>query len=633
MSEPGHDEWKQGNKHMEQGAYEKAIASYTAALAKNPTYGDARFNRGLAYYLVHRYMHALEDLHWAMELEPKRADIRLLLGKVRVELGENALAIQNYREALALDPNLTDARVAIAVLEDRGISEETDETDFVPSPRLGSNASPGRPRAPEAPRELPTAAEIVRPQQDETLIGAIERTLHSIPDDEDPRRLTRRAILLSALHRREAADAWERIFRHSGRGDDLLAAIRTRFEFGEWEEVLRLSASAPDPDSQDLVRMEAHALLATGRPEDARRRLEGVADPTAETQRVLVGTLLALGDAPAALAAVTRLGSMAPADPRTATLRRIVDRSWFGSSRPLDTLVGLDSVKARVRERVVLPTLVPEIFLSRIPTNKFLMMGPPGCGKTSVARLAAREAHAQLRLLHLSSVLNLYTGNSEANLTAVFTEAKDAARETPVVLFIDEVDSIGVTRERMVQYGEHRLINHFMNELDQIAFYPGLMILAATNVPFDLDPAVLRSGRLGTPIYVGPPSADARRQLLERERQRFPSATFDAGRLASDLRWYSPADIDLVFTNLAYAQAARALEGTNAPVGEPEIRAAFRAVIPSVRKWFQRLTDTLERDPAFDALMTEDLRRDLEEYRQSLRQAGSDPTRRSSMFG
>ncbi len=631
LTEPGRADYLAGNAHFTAGRIEEAIASYDRAVAADPNNATYRYNRGLALMVRTHYQQAIEDLHVALELEPDKADVRFLLGEIRARLGEKALALANYQESLARDPTFQPARTAIERLSSTGPPDQTGERSDRPTLRQTSEKpSPREPE--EAPLDLPTVAELVRTASDESNVVAIEHALHAYPPSGDKRSILKRAVLLSALHRREAGASWERAMGFWGPRAELLErATRAYYEAGEWDEILRLAGPLSSPPTQEIARLWAHALQASGRSKEAIALLKQIPDPSEHTLLALAGLHLAVGEQTLACAVAKKAAECGLRTHET-TLSAIADRSWFSSHRPLDDLAGLDGLKAQVRERVVLPLLVPELYLSGPISNKFLMMGPPGCGKTTIARVAAIEAGARLKTIHLTSILNLFTGNSEANLTSLFVEAKDAAREGPVILLVDEVDSIAVRRETMVQAGEHRLVNHFMDELDQIRGFPGLVVLAATNLPFDIDSAVLRSGRLGSPLYVGPPDTRARRRLLAYHLARYPDDGIDLDRLAIDLESYSPADIEQAFATVQYARSARRLSGKAEPLTEAEIRSAFDEIAPSVRNWFVRVLERIRMDPSVEGLISGDLRRDLDEFQTKTEKDRAGRDTKSSMF-
>lgn len=188
------------------------------------------------------------------------------------------------------------------------------------------------------------------------------------------------------------------------------------------------------------------------------------------------------------------------------------------AERPKVTLAdvgGLDAVKRRIRQSFLDPLANPDIaraFGSRV-RGGLLLSGPPGCGKTFLARAMAGELGAGFMSVALTDVLTMWLGESEANLHDVFVKARLAR---PMVLFFDEVDALGGRRSAQVSgSGMRPLVNQFLTELDGIGSdNEGLFILAATNHPWDVDEALLRPGRFDRVILVPPPDQQARDGIL-----------------------------------------------------------------------------------------------------------------------
>ena len=632
---PGEEDWEAGNRSYLVDNFDKALEAYDRAVLADADNPDYRFNRGVALMRLRQFHKALDDFHSTMEIEPRNPQVRYMLGEVRSEMGERELAILNFQTALGLNPDHAPSKRALRALDPGStpgdpLKRAHLEIRLTISSPEGEHIG-GKPE--QEPLRIRTLSEIVHVSSDETPVVAMERTLRSLDRENNLEDTVNKGVVLSALHRREAGPCWKRVLQRGGpNGEALSRAVQSYFESADWEEVCKLSNEAGSRPSEQVLRWNAQAMVAQGRPAEAIELIRTLSDPASKTLRVLAGSYLSLDERGPALAAATQARALDPGNPVMGSLVQIADGSWFAARRPLDSLAGLEATKTIIRERVVLPLLVPELYLSNLATNRFLMMGPPGCGKTTLARVAAAEAHARIEVLHLTSVLNLFTGNSEANLTALFKEAKDLAEEGPVVLLIDEVDSIAVAREAMNQAGERRLVTHFMSELDALRGFPNLVVLAATNVPFDIDSAVLRSGRLGTPLYVAPPDEKAREELIDRQLRGMNHEGIDTTVVAVKLNWYSPADIESAFTTLRFRSRRLRLSGKEHRVTTQEVMDEFDHISPSVRIWFHRLSARLKSEPTLEALLGADLRGDLEKFEAVSKKPIESPESKSLMF-
>ena len=150
---------------------------------------------------------------------------------------------------------------------------------------------------------------------------------------------------------------------------------------------------------------------------------------------------------------------------------------------------GMDQVKREIDLKIVQPLLHPEIYKAygKKIGGGILLYGPPGCGKTYIAKATAGQINAKFISLSLNDILDMWIGNSEKNLHHIFEVARE---NTPCVLFIDEIDALGASRSDMKQSAGKNLINQFLQELDGISNdNEGLLILGATNMPWHLDTA------------------------------------------------------------------------------------------------------------------------------------------------
>ncbi|MEM9824075.1 MAG: AAA family ATPase, partial [Bacteroidota bacterium] len=176
---------------------------------------------------------------------------------------------------------------------------------------------------------------------------------------------------------------------------------------------------------------------------------------------------------------------------------------------------GMDKVKEEIRMKIIHPLEHPEIYKAygKKIGGGILMYGPPGCGKTHLAKATAGQVKANFIAVGISDILDLYLGQSERNLHAIFEKARQLK---PCVLFFDEVDALGANRTDMRQSAGRHLINQFLAELDGVEYSnEGVLILAATNAPWHLDPAFRRPGRFDRIIFVPPPDQAAREAILE----------------------------------------------------------------------------------------------------------------------
>ena len=171
---------------------------------------------------------------------------------------------------------------------------------------------------------------------------------------------------------------------------------------------------------------------------------------------------------------------------------------------------GMEEVKEQIRMKIIYPLEHQEMFkqYGKKIGGGILMYGPPGCGKTYLARATAGEIKANFLSIGINDILGMWMGESESNLHEVFEQAR---RNTPCVLFFDEVDALAASRSDMRKSGARHAINQFLNELDGVdSSNEGVLILAATNAPWHLDSAFRRPGRFDRILFVPPPDTKAR---------------------------------------------------------------------------------------------------------------------------
>ncbi len=203
---------------------------------------------------------------------------------------------------------------------------------------------------------------------------------------------------------------------------------------------------------------------------------------------------------------------------------------------------GLKTQTKRMREIVELPLKHPEIFtrLNIEPHSGILLYGPPGCGKTLIAKVLASESEANFYSINGPEIMNKYYGETEARLRDIFKEAKE---NSPSVIFIDEIDAIAPKREEAYGDVEKRVVAQLLALMDGLNDRGNVIVLGATNRPESVDPALRRPGRFDREIEISVPNADGRLEILQIHTRGMPLQDVDLKTLAAELHGYTGADI------------------------------------------------------------------------------------------
>ncbi|WP_299055167.1 ATP-binding protein [uncultured Nocardioides sp.] len=215
-----------------------------------------------------------------------------------------------------------------------------------------------------------------------------------------------------------------------------------------------------------------------------------------------------------------------------------------------------------------------------------LMYGPPGVGKTFIARALAGELDAQFLAVGIADIFEMYIGSSERNVQELFATARASA---PCVLFLDEVDALGRKRSQSTSDAYRSVVNQLLYELDSVGNEnEGVFVLAATNAPWDVDPALRRPGRLDRTLLVLPPDRDAREAIWQTHLRERPIAGVDVRRLAKLTDGYTGADIAHLCESAAEIALMDSVEtGEPRMIGQADLEAALRDLRPSVGPWFE----------------------------------------------
>jgi AAA+ superfamily predicted ATPase len=254
----------------------------------------------------------------------------------------------------------------------------------------------------------------------------------------------------------------------------------------------------------------------------------------------------------------------------------------------LSDVAGMEDVKRRLNLAFLAPLKNPEMMRMYGKTLRggLLLYGPPGCGKTYIARATAGELGAKFIAVGLADVLDMWIGQSERNLREIFQAAR---RNAPCVLFFDEIDALGQKRSLQRHSAARNVVNQLLSEMDSVnADNEGIFILAATNHPWDVDTALRRPGRLDRTLLVLPPDGAARMAILQLQSRQRPIDKIDFKWLAEKTAEFSGADLVHLFESaVELAMEDSIASGRVRPIGMNDFKKALKEIKPSTRAWFE----------------------------------------------
>lgn len=343
------------------------------------------------------------------------------------------------------------------------------------------------------------------------------------------------------------------------------------------------------PDHLEALCIAADAAEAVGQQERAqayRRISAGLASDQAETASTASTTPVApidvagrVPDTADELVESWRASRAAP-EPDIGALSRPTVR--------LADVGGMEEVKRRLDLSFLAPLHNPHLReqFGKSLRGGLLLWGPPGCGKTYIARALAGELGASFYEIGLNDVLDMWIGSSERNLHSIFDVAREHA---PCLLFFDEIDALGHKRSNLRGGGSamRGVVNQFLVELDGASTNnEGVFVLAASNHPWDIDPALLRPGRFDRSLFVAPPDRSAREAILQLHLRSKPAEELDLPKLAKITDGMSGADLALICDHATErALEASVQDGRVRPITQRDLIDGSRSTKSSIRPW------------------------------------------------
>ncbi|MDP2306077.1 MAG: AAA family ATPase [Pseudomonadota bacterium] len=401
-------------------------------------------------------------------------------------------------------------------------------------------------------------------------VSALREALAFSPDNVPLRMHLARTLLDAGRWAEAASELREVLLRAPDRADARLAAGTAASELGDDARVVEhWWPVRADLDPQDL-RDLARAALRSGARDRAQMAYDEVLarDPSLRDLELDRALRMHLVDAPAA-------EPEPPPPPRPA--RPSINFADVG---------GLEPLKERLRMDIIYPLQRPDLFRAygKKVGGGVLLFGPPGVGKTHLARAAAGECEATFVVVEIQQVLDMWLGESEKRLHQIFEKARD---EAPTILFFDEIEAIGAARHQLRHGPGRRMVNQLLTELDGVgAANDRVLVLGATNAPWDVDPALRRPGRFDRVIFVPPPDAPARAEVLRLAFRDRPVENLDLVAIARRTARFSGADL----VHLAEVASERALtealrSGKVRAITQSDVLASLDRVRPTTVEW------------------------------------------------
>lgn len=534
----------------------------------------------------------IDSLLSIIEQRPEDHPLREHLAELLIAEGRGAEAVSHLAVVLAVDPHnervaglmrsalgVPDVPAPVAPAADEVVPAASEEHE------PAAPAAPEEPIADEAPvfpeapgLSTPAADEAVAPAVDESVAPADEWTEEPVPYPQEAS---------------EIQGAFDSAYT-----DEHAPSVPASAEEGIPSIVTTHSPGFPQATEEGSADEEPAPAAEAGHEQDGHASSEDADSANFDWQN-----------------AEKQVGGPAPAFVKVgATDGKVeIDDKPQGDAWDVETVTatladvgGMQSVKDRLTMAFLAPLRNPEIrkLYGKSLSGGLLLYGPPGCGKTYIARALAGEVGAAFMNVRISDILGHYIGDSENNLHDVFETARACA---PVVLFLDEIDAVGMKRSQASASYMRPVTNQLLMELDGIgADNEGVFILAATNTPWDVDPALRRPGRFDRCVAVLPPDGPARQAVLYHHLKSRPVEGIDMGYLVQRTDGFTGADLaHLVDSAVEYAMMDSVRTGNVRMVTMQDFLRALAQIRPSAGPWFVTARNIVEygnRDGQYDDL-------------------------------
>jgi AAA+ superfamily predicted ATPase/Flp pilus assembly protein TadD len=255
-------------------------------------------------------------------------------------------------------------------------------------------------------------------------------------------------------------------------------------------------------------------------------------------------------------------------------------------------VAGMDKLKEEINESIVYPMMKPELArkYGKLGGGGIMLYGPPGCGKTFIVKSAAGECSASFINAKISDVVDMYVGNTEKNIHNIFETGR---KNVPCIVFFDEMEALGGRRDEMSQSTQYMkmAVNQMLFEMDGVeANNENVLVIGATNAPWDVDPAARRSGRFGKAIYVGEPDYKSRKDIFKMHAKKVPCVPYINFRLlARSTMGYASADLKAIVEEagaIPWRQAFKSGKQRNVNTGD--FIAAIKKKKSSLPPWYEQ---------------------------------------------